>query len=348
MTQELKDTIDNGESEVQITTIGTVIGTGADGEPVEQNLTENALQALAEKHKDDEILVDVDHESETSNKTEAKGWLSKLKFIPGKGLWGTIKWTDIGRKLVENRVFRWLSPSWYLNKDTKEPTQMTSVALTNKPSQAGRIEPIVNSAPVELTDDNIITMELTKEELIELIKQTIIDLKKEKKVEELEEAIENENEVHENIVENLEDEKKAVETGTMPVDAINSASNTCGKTEEKVENECGDVTKNEDTVEEEVDSQGESIKEELKEGTEDDKTEDVKEEIKEEIKEEKEEEKEEKKDETKKTEPEQEEVIKVEALNAKPKTFGMDIIQNTGANKPRYEGEGYAIVTRVN
>lgn len=61
MTQELKDTIDNGESEVQITTIGTVIGTGADGEPVEQNLTENALQALAEKHKDDEILVDVDH-----------------------------------------------------------------------------------------------------------------------------------------------------------------------------------------------------------------------------------------------------------------------------------------------
>ena len=215
MTQELKDTIDNGESEVQITTIGTVIGTGADGEPVEQNLTENALQALAEKHKDDEILVDVDHSSETGGSTEAKGWLSKLKFIPGKGLWGTIKWTDIGRKLVENRVFRWLSPSWYLNKDTKEPTQMTSVALTNKPSQAGRIEPIVNSAPVELTDDNIITMEMTKEELIELIKQTIIDLKKEKKVEELEEAIENENEVHENIVENLEQEKQDVEAGII-------------------------------------------------------------------------------------------------------------------------------------
>ena len=27
---------------------------------------------------------------------------------------------------------------------------MTSVALTNRPSQAGRIEPIVNSAPVEM------------------------------------------------------------------------------------------------------------------------------------------------------------------------------------------------------
>lgn len=341
--KDLKDTIDNGESEVQVTTIGTVVGTGADGEPVQQNLTENALIALAEKHKDDEILVDADHESETSSKTEAKGWLSGLKYVPGKGLFGRIKWTDLGRKLVENRVFRWLSPSWYLNKDTKEPVQMTSVALTNKPSQAGRIEPIVNSAPVQLTDDNIINMEMTKEELIELIKQTIIDLKKEKKVEELEEAIENENEVHEDIVENLEDEKKAVETGTMPADAINSASNTCGKTEEKVENECGkeaEVTKNEDTVEEEV---KEELKEETEEEDHDDETEDVKEEVKEEIKEEKEE-----KDDDKEEKEEKEEVIKIDALNSTPKTFGFDIIKNTGKCAPSYPGEGYAVVTKMN
>ena len=337
--KDLKDTIDNGESEVQVTTIGTVVGTGADGEPVQQNLTENALIALAEKHKDDEILVDADHESETSSKTEAKGWLSGLKYVPGKGLFGRIKWTDLGRKLVENRVFRWLSPSWFLNKDTKEPVQMTSVALTNKPSQAGRIEPIVNSAPVQLTDDNIINMEMTKEELIELIKQTIIDLKKEKKVEELEEAIENENEVHEDIVENLEDEKKAVETGTMPADAINSASNTCGKTEEKVENECSEK-KDETKVEnEEVKEVKEEVKEEKKEDQAD-KTEETKEEVKEEVEEEVEEDKEDKE--------EKEEVIKIDALNSTPKTFGFDIIKNTGKSAPSYPGEGYAVVTKMN
>lgn len=340
MTQELKDTIDNGESEVQITTIGTVIGTGADGEPVEQNLTENALQALAEKHKDDEILVDADHESETSNKTEAKGWLSGLKFIPGKGLFGKIKWTDIGRKLIENRVFRWLSPSWYLNKDTKEPTQMTSVALTNKPSQAGRIEPIVNSAPVELTDDNIITMEMTKEELIELIKQTIIDLKKEKKVEELEEAIENENEVHENIVENLEQEKQDVEAGIIQ----NSEPAKTEEEDKPTENSCdksdkSEVTevKNEETDKEEM---KEEVKEEIQEGKEEGKTEEeIKEEVKEEVSEDKEEDKEEK-----------EEVIKIDALNSAPKTFGMDIIQNTGNGivAPQAPGGYQAIVKRVN
>ena len=52
-TNEILDTIDNGESEVQLTTIGTVIGTGANGEPVEQNLTEESLKKLAETHKDD-------------------------------------------------------------------------------------------------------------------------------------------------------------------------------------------------------------------------------------------------------------------------------------------------------
>lgn len=182
---ELKDTIDNGESEVQIATIGTVIGTGPNGEPVEQHLTEQSLMALADKHKDEEILVDKDHESEMCGKTEAKGWLSGLKFIPGVGLFGKIKWTDIGRKLIENRVFRWLSPSWTLNKDTKEPVNMTSVALTNKPSQAGRIEPIVNSAPVELseTKPNMeeIEMTITKEELVSLIKETVASMNSEQK-----------------------------------------------------------------------------------------------------------------------------------------------------------------------
>lgn len=333
--KDLKDTIDNGESEVQITTIGTVVGTGTDGEPVEQNLTENALIALAEKHKDDEILVDADHESETSSKTEAKGWLSGLKYVPGKGLFGRIKWTDIGRKLVENRVFRWLSPSWYLNKDTKEPTQMTSVALTNKPSQAGRIEPIVNSAPVQLTDDNIITMEMTKEELIELIKQTIADLKKEKKLEEIDDAIENENEVHEDIVDNLEQEKQAVEAGVIQNSEPTKTEDEEGdKTEETpTENACGDKT-------DEVKNGEQVANEEVEETKDEDKKEDTKDEDAKKPEETDDDKKEDK-------EEEKEEVIKIDALNSAPKTFGLDIVKNTGKEQPRYPGEGYAIVKKV-
>ena len=248
---ELKDTLDNGESEVQIATIGTVIGTGPNGEPVEQNLTEQSLMALAEKHKDEEILVDQDHESEIGGKTEAKGWLSGLKFIPGLGLFGKIKWTDIGRKLIENRVFRWLSPSWYLNKDTKEPVNMTSVALTNKPSQAGRIEPIVNSAPVELseTKPNMeeLEMTITKEELVSLIKETVASMNSEQKTD--------------------TPEMTNAECACDPT-TDEKVENECDKTDKMVENECGDKkteVKNAEEVTEEV---KEDVKEEIQEGKE--------------------------------------------------------------------------------
>ena len=164
-------TIDNGTTEVQVATIGTVIGSDTEGNPVEQHFTEESLQKIAE-NTTDEILVDAEHSSEKGGTTEAKGWLSKLSFIPGKGLFGKISWTDIGRKLVENRVFRWLSPSWLIDKNTKEPVAMTSVALTNKPSQMGRIEPIINNSP----NEEKIIMELTKDELVSLIKDTITNM----------------------------------------------------------------------------------------------------------------------------------------------------------------------------
>ena len=178
--EEIKETIDNGETEVQIATIGTVVGSDVDGNPVEQNFTEDSLQKIAE-NTTDEVLVDAEHQSEKGGTTEAKGWLSKLNFVPGKGLFGSIKWTDIGRKLVENRVFRWLSPSWLIDKVTKEPVAMTSVALTNKPSQMGRIDPIINQEPLK----EKLTMDITKEELINLIKETVVNYCSEKKEEEV-------------------------------------------------------------------------------------------------------------------------------------------------------------------
>lgn len=167
----IDQTIDNGETEVQVATIGTVIGSDIEGNAVEQHFTEESLQKIAE-NTTEEVLVDAEHSSEKGGTTEAKGWLSKLNFIPGKGLFGSIKWTDIGRKLVENRVFRWLSPSWLIDKTTKEPIAMTSVALTNKPSQMGRIDPIINNLP----NEEKITMEITKEELLNLIKDTVVEM----------------------------------------------------------------------------------------------------------------------------------------------------------------------------
>ena len=186
----INETIDNGETEVQVATIGTVIGSTPDGDPIEQNFSEEALKKIAENQKE-EILVDTDHSSETFNgDTSAKGWLSNLEFKEGKGLFGKIKWTDIGKKLIENRVFRWLSPSWIINADTKEPLEMTSCALTNKPSQLGRIEPIINSSPIEIES---IIKEKDMEDIIKrltVLEQLVSELTAKEKPVENEEVVE--------------------------------------------------------------------------------------------------------------------------------------------------------------
>lgn len=222
---------------------------------------------------------------------------------------------------------------------------MTSVALTNKPSQAGRIDPIVNSAPVsnDFNKSNMeeLEMTLTKEELVELIKQTIIDLKKEEKVAELDKAIENENECHDDIVDSLEQEKQAVEAGVIQ-------NSEPSKTE--CQNECGDDKKTEVKNAEESDKS--EITEEVKDAEQ--VSEEVKEEVKEEEKEEKEvkeEKKEEKEDEPETEESdksEEEEVIKLESLNAQPKTEGIDIVKNSVStvNTPEPQFSGIKI-TRI-
>lgn len=142
---DIEDTLENGASEVQVAVVGDVTGSTVDGKPAEQKFTPESLKAVAENQKG-EILVDREHASEKGESTEAMGWLSDLEYREGKGLFGKIRWTDIGRRLVENRVFRWLSPSWIIDKLTREPVAMTSCALTNRPSQMAQgLDPIINS-----------------------------------------------------------------------------------------------------------------------------------------------------------------------------------------------------------
>ena len=246
---------DNGESEVQITTIGEVVGSDSDGNPITQNFSEEALQKVAETQKD-EILVDSDHSSENGGSTEAKGWLSKLTFKKGIGLMGTIKWTNIGRRLIENRVFRWLSPSWILN-DKKEPMMMTSCALTNKPSQYGRIDPIINSKSnkqaedeksISITDSKKDTDNMNKDELnalvVEMVKKALDDVNKAKLSAEISKEVAEEAAKQKIIDESLQTETKEevkneeqTEAEVVKKEAEAKAENSCTEDKTEVKNE---------------------------------------------------------------------------------------------------------------
>lgn len=216
MEEIITDTIDNGVIEnVQIAPIGEYVGSDAKGNPIPEKIDAESLQKIADglNSTETEVLADIDHNASkpgVEKDTKAAGWFHKFIVDPLKGLFATLKLTKHGKELLQNREYRYISPTFKLDKDGK-PIELHTASLTNLPAFQGYIDPILN------TESNMetITMELTIEQLKELIKETIADLKKEEAVKEVEQEIKNENEVHEDIVENLEDKKDAIEAGVM-------------------------------------------------------------------------------------------------------------------------------------
>ena len=87
------------------------------------------------------MLVDWEHQSESFlGSTRAAGWIEELFFetgsarFPRPGLWGRTNWTPDGKKDVDTKAFRYLSPVVLLDPDTREAQEIASVALTNRPA----------------------------------------------------------------------------------------------------------------------------------------------------------------------------------------------------------------------
>ena len=255
---QLQDTIDNGESVVQIAGIGRVIGSDVDGNPVEQELDEESLRKLADKLNASgrEILVDRDHASSKpglDRDTSAQGWASEFEVREGQGLFGKVKWSDLGKKLVENRVFRWLSPVFKLGSD-KKPVDMNAIALTNTPSQM-LIKPVLNQAADEESIENKEMVE-GKEMDIEDIKKIVFDVLKEAGLvvdgKAVVEAVKRE--VAEEKLDKLEDEAemKAAEALVESAAKEEVKNEACGKVKDEVKNEVCDEVKKEEVIKAEV------------------------------------------------------------------------------------------------
>ena len=228
---QLQDTIDNGESVVQIAGIGRVIGSDVDGNPVEQELDEESLKKLADKLNASgrEILVDRD--------TSAQGWASEFEVREGQGLFGKVKWSDLGKKLVENRVFRWLSPVFKLGSD-KKPVDMNAIALTNTPSQM-LIKPVLNQAADEESIEN---KEMTegKEMDIEDIKKIVFDVLKEAGL-----AVDGKDAVVEAVKREVADEKLDRLEDEAEMKAAEALVESATAKEEVKNEACGEVKKEE-------------------------------------------------------------------------------------------------------
>lgn len=137
-------TVKTGETVagVQICPIGEFPNGGKN-----QVCSEAALNRVVENWRNagaQDVLVDFEHKAEAggTSDTSAAAWVTNLRVEKDRGLVGDFKMTDLGAEAVSNRRLRFLSVAWYVNKETREPVRICSVALTNKPNIP--TEPILN------------------------------------------------------------------------------------------------------------------------------------------------------------------------------------------------------------
>jgi phage I-like protein len=113
----------------------------------DQHCTLEALENVVAKWKEDgekEVLVDFEHNSEAggTSDTSAAAWVTNLRADKERGLVGDFKLTDLGAEAISNRRLRFLSVAWLVNKETREPMVIRSIALTNKPNIP--VAPVLN------------------------------------------------------------------------------------------------------------------------------------------------------------------------------------------------------------
>lgn len=123
-------------------------------QPIVQRIDRAVLQAVANRYSG-EKLVDFEHRSRSDNPesdTSAAGWITAVE-VRDDGLWGKVRFTDLGLAAVVNRRLRYLSPVWNVTADGI-PVELLDAALTNKPNFAGALAPVVNKTSPEHTGAN--------------------------------------------------------------------------------------------------------------------------------------------------------------------------------------------------
>lgn len=79
------------------------------------------------------ILYDYEHNSLFGD-SRAAGWIVKLVYVAGRGLFGRVEWTPDAAEEIAKKVYRYSSPLFYFDPKTGAVLELLSVALTNNPA----------------------------------------------------------------------------------------------------------------------------------------------------------------------------------------------------------------------
>ena len=114
-----------------------------------QRITDEVVNRMVANWEADgrpQLPIDLDHRTYTrEDDTESAGWLQELAARED-GLYGRVRWSDLGESVLQGGRYRQLSPVWTVRTATSEdhgktrvvePERLLNVALTNQPNLQG-------------------------------------------------------------------------------------------------------------------------------------------------------------------------------------------------------------------
>lgn len=98
-----------------------------------------------------DIVVDYEHQTLENVQAPAGGWIKEI-YLNEEAIAAKVEWTEVARKYLTNKEYRYLSPVVLVRKTDDKAIVLHSVALTNTPAIDGMF-PIINSIDLEQYED---------------------------------------------------------------------------------------------------------------------------------------------------------------------------------------------------
>jgi phage I-like protein len=122
---------------VQLLPLGRITPSPLDGrEPFDLKDAEKVIAASQAFLRT--MTIDYDHgTNKKEGSSRAAGWITELasKGPNGEsGIWGRVEWTKSGAEAIESREYRFLSPTLFHDRKTREVRFIVRAALTNDPA----------------------------------------------------------------------------------------------------------------------------------------------------------------------------------------------------------------------
>lgn len=109
---------------------------------VDQESINNIVADFA--RRGNEMVIDYEHQSRKGAEAPAAGWITELIDRGTKGLWASVSWTQKAKDFLENREYRYFSPTFWVRQTDKKVVRLINIALTNNP-KTNNMVPLVAS-----------------------------------------------------------------------------------------------------------------------------------------------------------------------------------------------------------